>query len=373
MIAKVDFVEDNNPTAINHVVDNVGMPDYVKSAAHVEDSDYGDNAFAAPSRSLPVHTKAATWLSAAWLGGNTHRIPYDYATAKANIKQAAAAWGIEQDIDTIFQLHESTTKEASDEPAVSPEHALTVDFAGENNLGVQSYYSIKTASEVVDASIQSTREYAKGRLPIEFMRVASKAIVKKAAELNVRPEELTKNTNRLGSQGIPSFDNALKVAALRETWGGVPAEAMSSYEEIILGAKHAYEKAASVEEADAVVEKWAALWVEHDANNGVTYSSTVADPYSALFSGEKAEDVEKKASTMFVLRDVVIPMDELRVIDDIVVEQNLTKEASTAVKAVKAVLVDSADDLGTATAVTEHFRSISDSAQREVLSALAAS
>jgi hypothetical protein len=85
-------------------------PPFVKNANHqalIGDTEsLPDVAFAGPSKTFPVHTKAAAWLSAAFAAYNTDKAPAEELDAvKNNLRKAAKYWRIEDEVEQLFATH----------------------------------------------------------------------------------------------------------------------------------------------------------------------------------------------------------------------------------------------------------------------------
>lgn len=80
-------------------------PAYVKEAADADILDDGSRdpgAFADPERRYPIHTKAATWYSAATFADESSPPSSAGAAVRRNIVEAAAGFGIGRDVEAVF-------------------------------------------------------------------------------------------------------------------------------------------------------------------------------------------------------------------------------------------------------------------------------
>ncbi|OJW22519.1 MAG: hypothetical protein BGO49_00600 [Planctomycetales bacterium 71-10] len=80
-------------------------PAYVKEASDgeiLDDGSRGREAFADPERLYPIHTKAATWYSAATFADDASPSSSATAAVRRNIVAAAAGFGIGRDVEAVF-------------------------------------------------------------------------------------------------------------------------------------------------------------------------------------------------------------------------------------------------------------------------------
>ena len=124
-------------------------PPFVKTASQQSlignTESLPDIAFAGPYRTFPVHTKAATWLSAAFAAYNTDKAPKEELDpVKANIRKAASYWRLEDDVEHLF----ATTKIASSAAVV---HALeyTQDGVLKRAFPMRNAQEVRAAANVL--------------------------------------------------------------------------------------------------------------------------------------------------------------------------------------------------------------------------------
>ena len=90
----MDFVKDNNPTAVYLVNSQIGTPDFVNDSDVITEESltkFADVAFAdTANREYPIFNKAATWLSYTYYCGTGTTND----KLENTIKQAAKALGI---------------------------------------------------------------------------------------------------------------------------------------------------------------------------------------------------------------------------------------------------------------------------------------
>lgn len=326
MKLKTDYTTDQNPTSIHYVHSQGINPEYVKSASiPTKESlqDKPDAVFADTSkRLLPVHTKAATFWSAAYFLGSGE----SDTEVMSRIEKAAAAFGIQSDVEAIKKVFTYETKQASAVP-----YALEVEMT--KNSGVHSFYPLLNRDNVVDSAAQMSRDYHEGRLPLELYRDAAVNTVKAASTMNVADRELPRTVVQLGTQRIPDFSYAKTVAGLRKSAGLVNGEQHAIYMDLLDAAESEFDSISDVNQKDQAMDKWAEAMLELDRTCGITkYTDNVVDPYSAIFSGPSYADIEKVASETLFIADTAVPMAALRAIPTKDVNVRFTKDEAEAIR-----------------------------------------
>lgn len=314
----MDFVTDPNPTPVFHAEQQLGFPDYVKDMDILQPSDLtklASGAFAnVHGREYPVHTKAATWLSAAYFFGSNPPERRD-PRLEASIKQAAAFWEIVPDVDSLESLFNTTIKQAATRDEAPREYALAIDFEGLGGRGVESFYPINDDYEVKEASLSVLADYASERIPLVSVKEASTKILAAARKLGCT-DQLPDKIAMFGEPRMADFEHAASAARLR-VYAGVPEAVLPLYEEIVKGA------AAANANLDDFVELWRALDIQHH----VKYSHLIEDPYSAFYSGMPYAELEKVASSVVLIGDVMVPKHVVSDLNADTVAMHFRKEA----------------------------------------------
>ena len=319
----MDFVKDQNPRPVYLADQLVGLPEYVKTANTlvVEDlKGLQDIAFADPAaREYPVHTKAATWLSAAYCLGT------DSDEKKMGIIKAAAdTWGISEDIDALEIALASHVKAAS-EPV--SRYALTVDFGEHGPGGTRNFYPINDPSEIAVAARNMTKGAADRTLPLEYFRAGSIELVKAAREMHMDMNDIHPRVLAIGEERLPDFDNALEIAELRKH-AGVDTEGLELYKLAALGAQNEPQE----------IDKWLDLWLDLDHTYQVKYSSVLLpDPFVAFFAGESLAVIDKMATEMVLVGDVMIPKTVFAGVPSVRIEQHFSKSACVSIQEAQGV------------------------------------
>lgn len=311
----MDFTTDNNPVGLYRALDIVDVPDYVGTAPLMKPEDVSrlhKSAFAdSKHREFPCHTKTAAWLSAAYFfGSNLENEPVG-----ERIKSACAVHGI--DIAPFVALNEQVKSASAEiEPDIET-HALTVDFGGEDGRGVEKYYPIKIASQVQDSSRALLNDYDAGKMPDDWFVRAAQSIVKAASATGLAADALHDRIKQAGVHRLFSLESALRMADAR-AWAGVPAESVELYKQAAQGAAQ-----------DPGNElQWMSLWDDLDRANHVKYSKLVPRPHAAFFAGPEVEQIEKLASEVVILEDVMIPKAVIAKPSEQSLRQRFTKQAA---------------------------------------------
>ena len=309
----MDFVTDFNPTGLYRVFGAVEAPAYVDDAGVFTPesiSTLHKTAFADPSkREFPCHTKAASWLSAAYFFGSGLTDP----SVEESIKTACQIHNI--DIEPIMAQREVVIKEASETPEFKT-HALEVDFEGEDGRGLERYYSIKIASQVEDSARNLLNDFDSGKLPEDWFVRASREIVKAASITGLPEDRLHDRIKAAGVDHIFDLGTALRMAETR-AWAGVPAEGVELYKAAAIGASE------DIGNEDC----WMTLWGDLDRTNHVKYSRTVMEPHRAFYAGPATSQIEKLAREVVVLDDVMIPKAVVTKPSEDSIRQRFTKQA----------------------------------------------
>ena len=104
-----------------------------------------DIAFAGPCRTFPVHTKAATWLSAAFAAYNTDKVATgELDPIKTNLRKAAGYWHLEDEVEQLF----ATPKIAASAAVV---HAMeyTQDGVLKRAFPMRNAHEVRAAANVL--------------------------------------------------------------------------------------------------------------------------------------------------------------------------------------------------------------------------------
>jgi len=344
-----DFVSDHNPTAVFHAARELGAPDYVKEAKIIQPSDLvtlSDVAFAdRANRLFPIHTKAAAWLSKAYLTGMESSHP----ELSASIDTAGGLLGISEDlakIDDLFASAKSASvsavTEQNDQTTEKAAFALTVNFGDPSAKGAQEdlrrFYPIHNFGSVLGSAELMMKDAHENRLPVDYFYLAARELVKAASEHGVPSDMIHDSITEAGDWRWPNFDTARWEADRRKS-AGVSEDNMQMYTDLVAGAKSEFETAEGMDKT-ACIDKWASLWMDLDARNGITNYDNLLNPFQAFYSGTKLNDLDKRASMHFVVSDVMIPRVEMQSLSETSIEACFSKSAAEIIRDAKKDLED---------------------------------
>lgn len=292
----MDFIKDQNPTALYEVGIKAGdnLPNYVKEASILQEEDLANiasTAFADSTNRLhPIHTKAATYMSAVYLAGAGMEGSREFAI----VKEAADFYGISKDVEDALQLLSVTEKAASAERPATP-HALTFELL-ENDTW--KAYPMANEVQVTKAATDVVRDWNDGHIPTDWLFAAAQNIVKRANELGVYRNSIPDRIWELGEERLVDFTGAEVAAGLRKHAGVAD---ITEYEQAV---NKAAAGTITVEEA---IDSWMHLDTVHNVSHK-RYTS----PHEAFYSGPKVAAVEKLAAENVVIEDIMIPVEAIR-------------------------------------------------------------
>ena len=290
----MDFIKDQNPTALYEVGIKAGeaLPEYVKQASMLQEEDVSslhDCAFADQINRLhPIHTKAATYMSAVYLAGSGKLNSKEFEAVKA----AAALFDIEKDIEEAIALLPQAEKSAHE--LATEKYALSFQIEEEDTWQA---YPINNSVEVVKAATEAARDWNDGHIPTDWFFHACQNIVKAAHALNIDANDLPDRVWRLGEERLVDFDNVGFAIGERKSAG---INDVSEYEAAL---KQAAEGKISVEQA---IDTWMGL----DAANSVSHKR-VTSPQEAFFSGAKVAYIKDLSEKNIFIAEVMVPAAEL--------------------------------------------------------------
>jgi hypothetical protein len=291
----MDFITDKNPTALYEVGIKAGdkLPDYVKEAHMLQEEDVSNLASAAfadrSNRLHPIHTKAATYMSAVYLAGAGKTDSAEFAA----VKQAAAFYDIEEDIDFAISLIPAQIKSASAE-LLTEKYAL--NFSVEEDDSWQAY-PINTDVEVTKAATEVIRDWMDDHIPSDWLFHAAQNIVKQAHSLGIQHNDIPQRIWDMGEERMVDFDHALEIAYSRQ------ASRPAAGNDYVNVTKQASEGAITV---DAALDQWMTLDTIHKVSHKNDYS-----PHEAFYAGMKISEVNKQAACNVFISDVLVPANEI--------------------------------------------------------------
>lgn len=310
-----DFTTATNNTALRHVEQTVGLPDYVKGTSLTKEAGerLHRSAFADGIRKLfPLHTKAATYESVVFYVGNTACLDENFL---GKMKSAAEAHGILADVEAaIGALQTHAVKSAATTSQPRGRYALELEH---ENSQVSLFYPINDAYDVEESARHMAKDASDGKLPIDVLRRSAVALVKRAHELQVATRRIPSYIRNLGEERLPDFQRAEELTRYRCKHAGLSAEATAIYLELV--------KEAS-EDPDAL-DTYVDLYHEMDAGCQIKYSNLMPDPFTVFFSGATITDFEKLAKETVVLQDdVMVPAEVFGRMSDLSLKANFPEE-----------------------------------------------
>lgn len=288
-----DFVRDANPKPLYLAGLNVELPDYLQNYNMPTEEDMqklASAAFADKKLKLhPIHTKEAAVLSGIYL----HGVGLGDSQQMQYVKQAAAIFGVSEDLHKILDAMSAAIEKKAATVATEEEYAMLVER--EDN-SITALYPINNEVQVCKAAQDLYNDFVGGKFPADWAHTAAVNIVKKATELGIARNDMPERMWVLGTERLPDFDVAIKMAKCRD-YDGVGSEATELYQEIV--------KAAAEDQDN--LDNYLKLWADLDMANGVSYKETFT-PQEAFFSGPALRDLEKAASEVVIVKSVMVPL-----------------------------------------------------------------
>ncbi|MEG1542949.1 MAG: hypothetical protein RR382_00295 [Tannerellaceae bacterium] len=328
-----DYVTDQNPSILKYAASGADTPDYIIQANVItgEDLDQlSDVAFADNvNRLYPCHTKAATWLSAAYWAGSA--CPDDDVFQR--IKSAAAVHGIEDDIYKVVdrfcnRVGQSVEKIASENnvPEVQQKFALALDGMDKEGKAVtHAVYPISDRAQIRESASYASADYDIGRLPVDTFRDVAINIVKEASAQELDISELPLTIREYGAERLPDYEAAETLILDRKPF----VKDIEAYKDTLN--KYASMNCDTPKEAIAIATKCANAILELDVANNVTYSGDVADPYRTILTGPTEHELEKEAADSVLISDVMVPRADFINIDKSLLTSRFTEKNASCV------------------------------------------
>lgn len=185
----MDSFEDNLGTVFHQICQNHSVPSFVKTANSRDIIPSLDNAALArvcadPIKlKYPCHTKAATWVSAAYFADDFGKLHPDYRRKVGDrITKFAEYHGISEDVKRIFDEKANLIKKASQVPVYPDDMYLSV---------TKQNGQIKRAGFLADAkSVETAADWLisnRDKLPLYKCSDIARKLYKRAAQLKMDP------------------------------------------------------------------------------------------------------------------------------------------------------------------------------------------
>ena len=318
----MDFRNDNNPKNYNHILNEITLPSFVKTAS---DTTQEETCYAFADiyrRELPIDTKDNTFKSYVYFktAGYRNKVsPEHYESIENALSLAVTAHDIEDEIaDVDASIHEVMKKQAStDDKPELVKFALSVEY---RDKGMQNFLPIDTKANTLK-SIGELKDNT--TLPIEWFHDASLGVVKAAKHFGIDEREIPARILNHGVEREPNFKYASIVANQRKSVVR-DVESHEIYDDIV--------KVASMAESQEELDEMVQMMVDLDRVNRVKYDHVNVDPYVAFYSGPKKDDIEKMASEYIIVHDALIPVEYVKLakqnLEDVFTTSFATKVAS---------------------------------------------
>lgn len=181
---QMDSISDNSYRTLWRIIKAAGAPDYVQNGVLVDAKDaagLSDSAFADPGgRHFPLTDRANTWVSAGYFAKTAEDYGYNpryKANVLARIKEAAALYGISEDVDHVM---EAATPSVKQEKKAADDAS---NYCDPENRGFP-VFDKRGAELANDFFTRNAYKYGYDRrMPI------AKNIMRKCAEYGVEPSE----------------------------------------------------------------------------------------------------------------------------------------------------------------------------------------
>lgn len=295
-----DFTTDSVPRPL-YIAGLAGtLPEWALSAPipQLEElSKLSSNAFADPAhRLLPLHTKQATLCSAVYLAACAGIYPEG---TEDRIKAAAEALGVADEAAVILNAERPKAAAASLE-VEKEAHALEIEDGAAYGLdpGPLNYLPCHDSFSIDRSGEELAKCASRQKLPPEMVHSAAVALTK-AATLKNCLDVLPPQILALGTERVADWQKAATL--IQDRVRVVGREGISDYDELIkLGAEHP-------EQADAVIDGLRDL----DAHHNISYwdkAGAVCSPWEVVYCGPTMQDIEKMASSHFVLGGALVPI-----------------------------------------------------------------
>jgi hypothetical protein len=294
-----DFVRDLNPKPLYFAGLNIELPDYLQDYTIPTEDEIvklSSAAFADKKLKLhPIHTKEAALMSAIYLQGTG----LGDSPQMHHVKQAAAIFGVSEDLETIITQMENALEKSASSNNVAIEsygdtHAILVET---EEGGLTACYPMRNEVQLQKSAQNLYEDFMHGRIVSDWAHKAAVNLVKKAHELGMERSDLPERVWVLGTERLPDFDVAEKMASMRD-YDGSDKEAQTLYQDIVKAAR---------EDQDNL-EEYIRLWEDLDRTQGISYRDTFT-PQEAIYTGPALSDLEKMSSQVVFVKDVMVPQD----------------------------------------------------------------
>lgn len=313
-----DFTSLNNPRFLYRAGLRHPFPDWVAAEPMPEKADFEKKAaaaFADPARRLlPICTPSAAFHSAL----NIFARPDDFdVSTLERVKEACAHFGIEQDLLPYAELFvdEFEKSAALDEPTAG-RFAINDELDGER----LQLLPLNDKEDVTSSAFDLAKMAAERRIHLLMLVPAAREVVKAAADHGVT--QLPEIVTRFGTPRFPDAEKAAKLIEGREQFckdASVRETVAADYREALEGLE---------DDPDDAMTKIAAIDFAAGIKPNYKISAPVPSPFDIVYGGALESEAEKAATENVLVRDVLVPLTEIRRIGEQDASFRLSKEAA---------------------------------------------
>lgn len=319
-----DFTTANNPRFLHFAEVQRPFPDWVANAPLPSAAEFekcAASAFADRGRRLlPILSKEATFHSA--LDLFAHVADYDQEVFD-RVKNACEFHGISDDVAPYAEVFADSFEKSAAESIAPPGR-----FAIDTELNGQCFQllPLDNAACVTDSAYELAKMAGERRIHFLTLVPAAVEVVKAAADFNV--EDLPRLIVHLGSERLPDLEKAAELIEGREqlaknsdraTLRGLYQEAVKEAADGTISATECMTKIAAIDDAA-----------------GLTYrfkeSASFPHALDVVFTGPLLSEVEKQASCQVCVRDILIPLEEVKSISLVEADFKLSKSAGESLR-----------------------------------------
>lgn len=196
----MDSFSDNLGTGLHAIMQKYSVPAFVKSASSTDiKPDFSEEELArvcADPTNLryPCHTKAATWISAAYLADEYDKIkPYYRKYVGDRIMKFAEYFGIKDDVEQIVNSKVNTVKQASAVPEYPDDYYMLIT---EKNGQIKKAGLLNNEQAVQRGADWLIKN--RDRLPLHMCTEAAVQLYKRAGALGMEPPHKEQLQRMLG-------------------------------------------------------------------------------------------------------------------------------------------------------------------------------
>lgn len=325
----IDFINDHTGAIADYADSQNLMPDFVKEASF-PDIDFieklNDRAFAdAEHRLYPCIDKAATVMSAIYCAAQG----VTDSEIVSNIEKAAAAFGVETEVKSVFEHFNSIMqKEASATEVEAPMEKFALSLEDEEG-NTHNYYNISSKADTLLTIRHLDEDFAAGTISPVFMRKVACVVAEAAKEFDVT-HSLTSQITKFATTRLPEPSVALELIGDRPD--------AQKYVDVITKLASDIQTAESFEDAINLADDAAQELYVLDKQAGVKYTNGRMDPWDILFCGPTEDYLNKAAAHNVRILDIPVPVQDITNLHDSTINNIFSKNAANIIMEVKAGL-----------------------------------